>query len=311
MGGWGHAYHSRMDKPPPPRSALIVHAGAWDIPEDEKDAHLRAVSRGSEAGWGWLADGASALEVVRDVLRLLEDDAALNAGVGSVLCREGWVEADAALMDGSNLAVGAIAAARTIRNPILAAHAVMGSEQVLLAGSGADRFAALQGIELVDAQVLVTGRERNRLAEWQAGRATGPADTVGAVAVDLQGHIAAGTSTGGRVGKLSGRIGDAPIPGAGLFADDLLAGVACTGRGEEILRLGLARRAADLNRDVSAQDACWLAVRELEERVGGEGGLVLISRDGSIGFAFNTPSMPVAYRDEEMDASVVTGVAGR
>ena len=123
--------------------------------------------------------------------------------------------------------------------------------------------------------------------------------------------MAAATSTGGTPGKPSGRIGDSPIPGCGLYADDRLGAVAATGEGEAILRVGLARRAADLARETSAKDAAWLAVREMEDRVGGRGGLVLIARDGSIGYAFNTRSMPVAYQDGELATPVVAGVEGR
>jgi beta-aspartyl-peptidase (threonine type) len=299
-----------MDKPPAPRPALIVHAGAWDVPPREKDAHLVGVRRALGAGWDVLKGGGSALDAVVEAVRTMEEDSALNAGTGSVLCREGWVEMDAGLMDGRDLEAGAVSCVRDVRNPILLAKAVLRSEHVLLVGEGASAFARERGVETIEPHLLVTPRERDRLEVWRVENpaAGGPGDTVGAVAVDREGHVAAGASTGGMVGKRSGRVGDTPVPGCGYFADDQLAGAACTGEGEGILRLGLARRAVEFARQNAAQDAAWLAIRELEDRVGGKGGVVLIARDGSLGWAFNTPSMAVGYRDDQTPDAVVTGI---
>jgi beta-aspartyl-peptidase (threonine type) len=267
-----------------------------------------------EAGWSVLTGGGTAREAVQAAVMVMEDAPALNAGRGSVLCREGWVEMDAALMDGTKLQVGAVACVRDVQNPIRLAHEVLASEHVFLVGRGAGAFAGERALRRCDPDDLVVERERARLAAWRRRRAAGqrepdgPGDTVGAVAVDAGGCMAAGNSTGGRVGKHRGRVGDSPVPGAGLYADDLFGAAACTGEGESILRLGLARRAVDFVRDHAAQDAAWLAVRELADRLQGRGGVILISRDGSIGFGFNTTAMPVAYMDRELAEPVVAGL---
>jgi beta-aspartyl-peptidase (threonine type) len=290
----------------PSGSALVVHAGAWAIPTAERDAHMEGCRRAIDAGWRVLLGGGSALEAVVVAVGVMEDDPALNAGTGSVLCAGGWAEMDAGLMDGGALEAGAVASVREARNPILLAREVLRSDHVLLVGEGAARFGEERGIPRYDPARLVTPREVERLAAWRAGRAPpSPPDTVGAVAVDRSGRLAAGASTGGMVGKRSGRVGDTPIAGCGYFADDRLAAASCTGEGEAIVRIGLARRAAELARDASAQDAAWLAVREMEDRVSGRGGLILVARDGSLGWAFNTPAMALGYLDSETPDPVV------
>jgi beta-aspartyl-peptidase (threonine type) len=305
-----------VDKPRPPRPALIVHAGAWDVPEEEKPAHADACRRAVLLGWDLLRRGGTALEAVTAAVALLEDDPALNAGRGSVLCRDGWVELDAGVMDGTTLDVGAVAGVRNFANPVRLAREVLASEHALLVGHGAEGFARERGLLPTDPEGLVVPRERRRLAAWRSRQVRGeaspptPADTVGAVGVDAGGCIAVACSTGGMVGKRSGRVGDAPLPGCGYYADDLLAGAVCTGSGEHILRIGLARRAVLLAQENAAEDACWLAVSELQERVQGRGGLILIARDGSIGYGFNTDAMPVAWMDAEMDAPAVRGLGG-
>ncbi|MGE0193437.1 MAG: isoaspartyl peptidase/L-asparaginase family protein [Planctomycetota bacterium] len=310
-----------MDRPSPRRKALIVHAGAWDIPFDERREHDRAVRAAVDAGWAVLLDGGESYEAVAAAVAVMEDDPALNAGRGAVLNRRGEVELDAGLMDGRRLNVGAVAGVRRLAHPIHAARAMLQARPVLLHGEGAELFARASGLHLVDPASLVTAREVERLASWLArqrerGEAspTGgdPADTVGAVALDAGGGIAAGTSTGGTLGKPPGRIGDAPVPGAGYFADHLAGGAATTGHGEAILRHATARRAVELGRDGhNAVDACWLAIRELEDRWGGRGGLVMLGRDGTIGYAFNTPAMAIGWRDDETAETVVAGLARR
>lgn len=310
-----------MHPPPPRRKALIVHAGAWDIPVDERPEHERAVRAAVEAGWAVLAAGGEAYEAVAAAVAVLEDDPLLNAGRGAVLNRRGEVELDAGLMDGRRLHVGAVAGVRRLAHPIHAARAMLRERPVLLYGEGAETFARAAGIDLVEPASLVTPREQERLAAWLARQGTrdepapagsDPADTVGAVALDADGGIAAGTSTGGTPGKPPGRIGDAPVPGAGYFADHLAGGAATTGQGEAILRHATARRAVELGRDGNnAVDACWLVVRELEDRWGGRGGLVMLGRDGTIGYAFNTPAMAIGWRDDETTETVVAGLARR
>jgi beta-aspartyl-peptidase (threonine type) len=296
----------------PIRPAVVVHGGAWAIPDEEWRAHRDGVIRAARAAWNVISDGGAALDAVQTAIVILEDDPTFDAGTGSVLCRDGRIEMDAAVMDGRDLGVGAVACVREVKNPILLAREVLRSDHVLLAGEGAHRFAWERGITPCDPTSLVVERERRRLADFlqtpqdpdprvpfgHPGR--GPAGTVGAVAVDKGGNVAAGGSTGGVPGKRPGRIGDTPIPGAGLWADNRWGGAACTGWGEGILRIGLARGAVANLRESAAQDAAWLAVREMDDRIQGRGGVIVLSRDGSIGFAFNTPRMAVAYMDAEM-----------
>ncbi len=304
-----------MDRPPPPRSAIVVHGGAWAIPDDEWRAHRDGVERAIRAGWAVLQENGSALDAVEAAIVVLEDDPTYDAGIGSVLTRDGHVEMDAAIVDGRGLDAGAVACVRDLKNPILAARQVLQSDHVLLSGEGASAFARSRGIVACEPASLIVPRERARLARLLAeelGREVDPREafgqpaaerpngTVGAVAIDRGGNIAAGGSTGGTPGKLSGRIGDTPIPGAGLYADNRLGGAACTGWGEGILRIGLARNAVSHLRDSAGQDAAWLAVREMDDRIQGKGGVIVLSRDGSLGFAFNTPRMAVGYMDGEI-----------
>jgi L-asparaginase / beta-aspartyl-peptidase len=315
-----------MDRPPPPRPALVVHGGAWAIPDDEWKAHREGVERAVVAGWKVLLDNGSALDAIVAAITILEDDPTYDAGVGSVLTREGHVEMDAGLFDGRGLDVGAVACVRDVRNPILAARAVLRSDHVLLCGEGASAFARANGVATCDPNDLVVPRERarlERLLEAERARTVDPREafgrpvedrptgTVGAVAIDRGGNIAAGGSTGGTPGKLSGRIGDTPIPGAGLYADNRFGAAACTGWGEGILRMGLARNAVSHLRDSAAQDAAWLAVREMDDRIQGKGGVIVLSRDGSLGFAFNTPRMAVGYMDEEIAEPWIIGNGAR
>lgn len=306
-----------MDKPPPPRAALIVHAGAWAIPEDERPAHRAGITRSVEAGWEILKQGGSALDAVLTAVRGMENDDQLNAGTGSVLNLDGNVELDAGIMDGRDLSAGGVAAIGRFRHAIDGAEQVRTSKHVLLVGAGAERYLRDQGVTECNPIDLVTEREIDRLKAYHAagqpavpGADFGmdsPGDTVGCVAIDVHGDIAAGASTGGICGKLPGRMGDTAIPGCGYFADNLAGGAAVTGWGEPILRMGLARRVGDLLRENNAADAAWLAIQELEKRFGGKGGVIVIGRDGSIGFSFNTPQMAVAYMDGEMLTPVISG----
>ena len=199
----------------------------------------------------------------------------------------------------------------------------------MLVGEGAERWAREQGLATCDNADFVVERERRRFEAMRAGATSpdiraafdrprsgppptqGPRGTVGCVAIDRGGNIAAGGSTGGTPGKRSGRVGDTPIPGAGLWADNREGGAACTGWGEGILRMGLARTAVSHLREASAQDAAWLSIREMDARVSGLAGVVILSRDGSIGFGFNTPRMAVSYMDGELADPWVIGTNDR
>src|SRR6266542_5572232 len=249
-------------------SAIIVHGGAGEHSPDAamaggaEDPRLEGVRRACGAGAEILGRGGSALDAVEAAVRMLEDDPLFNAGTGATLTSAGDVELDASVMDGETLRCGAVAVVKDVRNPVSLARAVMErTEHVLLAGQGASAFAREAGFPVHENALLVTPRQR---ARWEAARRSAPASktgTVGAAARDLRGHLAAATSTGGTSMKLPGRVGDTPLLGCGTYADDALAAVSCTGHGERIVQLTLARHAADLvGRGLSAPDAAREAV---------------------------------------------------
>lgn len=277
--------------------ALAIHGGAGDPPADRGPADLAGVRRAAEAAWAILTGGGGALDAVEAAVRLLEDDPAYNAGTGACLNVDGEVELDASIMDGANLGCGAVAVVRDVQNPVTLARRVMErSRHVLLAGAGASRFAREVGIPPHPGERLVTAAQR---ARWEARRAGVPVDveprgTVGAVARDTRGHLAAATSTGGVPMKLAGRVGDSAVIGAGTYADDTLGAVSCTGEGERMIQLALARQAAELAARLEPREAARAAIRLLGERVGGRGGLILVGRTGDPAFALNTGAMPRA-----------------
>jgi len=280
--------------------ALIVHAGAGTLgPDDpassgEPADRLEAVRRAAAEGLALLRGGASALDAVEHAVRILEDDPGTNAGTGSCLTAAGDVELDASIMDGASLRCGAVAVVKDVQNPVTLARRVMErSEHVLLAGPGASEFAREVGIPAIPNQRLVTPAQRARWAGAVRGSGHG---TVGAVARDSAGHVAAATSTGGMAMKRPGRVGDTPIIGAGTYADDRLAAVSCTGHGERFIQMTMARLACDLvGRGLDPMAAAREALRLLGERVGGEGGLIVVGPSGAPGFAFNTPAMRRAW----------------
>jgi beta-aspartyl-peptidase (threonine type) len=232
---------------------------------------------------------------------VLENDEAFNAGCGAVLTDEGTIEMDASLMEGTLLAAGAVAAVSRLRNPIRGAGAVLqAGREVLLVGDRACDVAARAGVALVDPRTLITERTRRRWAERRAS----PGDTVGAVACDARGHLAAGPATGGVAGQRPGRVGDSALIGAGTYADDRLGAVSCTGPGEAIIRLSLARVAlAHAAAGADARAACTRALADLSARLGVRAGLILVTPDGTAAFHHTTESMPVAWRTNR-DAGV-------
>ncbi len=279
--------------------ALAVHGGAWNIPDREVEAHRAGIEAAVSLGWSLLRRGRSALHVVEAVVRALEDDPTFNAGRGSHLNREGRVELDASIMEGTALRAGAVAAVEGLRHPVSVARLVLTrSPHVLLAGPGARRFARAMGAELCPTPALLVGRELERYRRIRKGHRTlvtrefhDPHGTVGAVALDARGRCAAATSTGGTQDKAPGRVGDTPIPGAGSWADDRLGAASSTGWGESILRTVLAKTAVDaLARRRAPIAASAIAVRALE-RVHGRGGVIVVDRLGRAGVAFNTPRM--------------------
>lgn len=296
-----------MTRRAPTFPALGVHGGAGDLAPDDPASsgqpgapRLEGVRRACAAGWAVLAAGGSALDAALAAVRVLEDDPAFNAGTGSTLTAAGEVEMDASIMDGETLRCGAVAAVTDVRNPIVLARAVMErSEHVLLAGAGASALARELGLPALENAALVTPAQRARWERAVAARAArdvGSHGTVGAVARDARGHLAAATSTGGMAMKRPGRIGDTPLIGCGTYADDTLAAVSCTGHGERIIQLTLARFAADrVAAGRTARQAAEDAVAALGARVAGGGGLIVLGPRGAPGFAHNTPVMSRAW----------------
>ena len=308
------------------KPALIVHGGAWDIPDEAVDACISGCRQSLASGWAILSRGGSALDAVEASILVLEDEPIFDAGFGSHLNLDGQVECDAIVMNGATLRSGSVAALQRIRNPIRLARAVLERcPHMMLVGEGAERFARDNGIALCDPAELVSGAER---AAWQlcsqdkhaaAHHRGHEQGTVGAVALDVNGQLFAATSTGGTCCKLPGRVGDSPLIGCGCYADSLAGGVSCTGYGEAIMKIVMAKTAVDLLRTVSTAsgiadssrppsnpapasrvaDAAMLAARDavhiLAQRTHATGGLILLDRDGNPGFAFNTPRMAYAY----------------
>jgi L-asparaginase / beta-aspartyl-peptidase len=256
------------------------------VPAAELPLRQAAVERARDAGWSLIGEGALAAAVA--AVRHMEDEPLLNAGIGACLNEEGIVELDAGVMVGDDLRAGGVAGLKDVRHPIDLAVAVMrDGRHVLLAGEGASRFARGHGIEICDPAIFITDRKRQEL---QHG-----ADTVGAVARDGDGRLAVAVSTGGINGKLAGRIGDSPIPGAGFYADDRFGAVCGTGHGEAFIRLGMARlMVVELQHGMDAAAVAKGAVALLGRAMKASGGVIVIGREGAPEAAFNTPAMPFA-----------------
>lgn len=284
--------------------ALIIHGGAGDITDDQVQAHRHGVASAARQGWKILLAGGTALDAVQAAIVSMEDDPAFDAGFGSFLNREGDVEMDASIMDGRTLDAGAVAGIQRVKNPIILARRVLESEHTFLIGRGAEEFAQERGIALVDNATLRAPEQIEKWREWQINPPTLPKKpsngTVGCVAVDRDGNVAAGTCTGGMRFKRVGRVGDSPLIGCGTYADNLLGGASVTGWGEAITRVVLSKFAVDaLANARDPQDAAHRAIEHLAQRVGGTGGIILGDKSGRVGFAFNTLRMSRAYIVED------------
>ena len=294
----------------PTNPVLVVHGGAWDIPDDMVEAHLNGVRKAAAAGWRVLERGGSALDAVEEAVVVLEDDETFDAGRGSFLNRDGKVQLDAFIMDGATLRGGGVGCVERIRNPVRAARKILSdSPHVYFVAEGAERFAAEHGIALCRNEDLVIPREVERLRAYQAQSAGdgndlfAPAldmlshDTVGAVALDCDGNIAASTSTGGTLNKAPGRLGDSSLIGCGCYADNASAAASTTGWGEPIMKLVLAKWAADRVESGSLPE--WVAqeaMNYLKQRLNGHGGIILLDAKGRYGIAHNTPRMAWALQ---------------
>ena len=293
--------------------SLIVHGGAWNIPDELVESHRRGCSRALDIGWKILKRGGSAVDAVECILRDLEDDETFDAGRGSHLNALGEVELDASIMNGKTLRCGAVGAVRNIRNPISLARKIMDeSEHILLVGSGAERFAAMHGIPLCQQSDLIAQRERNLWNSIQGqesfltkdtfGHAREASDTVGAVALDRDGVICVGTSTGGTLNKYPGRVGDTPLIGCGSYADNAIGGVSTTGWGEAMIKVVMAKTVIDLMEmnGGDPQAAALKGIEVLKRKAEGLGGVIVLNRKGEYGIAFNTPRMARACMNSQM-----------
>ncbi len=291
-------------------AVLVVHGGAWAMPDGEIEAHERGIANALAAGYAVLERGGTSVEAVEAAVVVMEDDETFDAGKGSFLTQDGRVQLDALLMNGENLRTGGVACVERLRNPIRAARLVLEeSPHVYFVGVGAERFAMQHGMSLCDNMDLVIPREQKRLYAAQEAELKGlkdttfsgeeavpdpmlSHDTVGAVALDVHGNLAAATSTGGTLNKAPGRVGDSSLIGCGCYADNLSAAVSLTGWGEPIMKLVLGKWAVDrVQSGASPQEAAGSAIDYLYGRLGGHGGVILLGPDGRVGMAHNTPRM--------------------
>ena len=274
------------------------------MPDAAIAAHEHGIAYALAAGYALLERGATAVDAVEAAVAVMEDDETFDAGRGSFLTQDGRVQLDALLMNGENLRTGGVACVERLRNPIRAARLVLDrSPHVYFVGAGAEKFARQHGMALCDNMDLVIPREQERLYKAQADELAGRPDetfsgrldshdTVGAVALDAHGNLAAGTSTGGTLNKAPGRVGDSSLIGCGCYADNLSAAVSLTGWGEPIMKLVLGKWAVDrVAAGKSPEEAAQEAIAYLFTRLGGHGGIILLGPDGRVGMAHNTPRM--------------------
>ena len=292
--------------------AIIVHGGAGTASPERSEILQAGCKEAALVGWRILQEGGSALDAVEAAVCALEDNPSYNAGTGACLNSDGNIELDAGIMDGQGLHVGAIAGVERIKNPISLARKVLESPHVLLVGRGAEQFAQEQGISQCTLEELVTERQYKIWQEQQAqepqqAQPTDKHGTVGAVALDASGVLAAATSTGGIRNKYPGRVGDSPLVGCGFYADEYAA-VSCTGDGEDFVRLLIAKRAADVvgnsKGGQTAREAAEAAIAVLGAKSTGTGGMIVVDRKGNVGFAWNSRNMSHAYIIEGMEEPV-------
>jgi L-asparaginase / beta-aspartyl-peptidase len=284
--------------------ALIAHGGAGGDPDD-KPTYREAMGDALRRGWAVLHRGGSALHAVEATVQAMEDHPRFNAGHGSALTEHGTVECDASIMEGDALQAGAVGAVTGVRSPIALARRILeDGRHILLVGDGALTFAREQGLPLCPPDALVTDRQRHALAKHVATRRDAVAQqtsgtvggTVGAVAIDAQGRIAAGTSTGGYTGKRPGRVGDSALIGAGTYADSRLGGVSTTGHGEAFIRTVLAKTALDILKEMDdPQLAADVALDIVREEGRGSGGLIIMDWRGRLAYSHSTTFMPVGW----------------
>jgi L-asparaginase / beta-aspartyl-peptidase len=305
--------------------SIAIHGGAGGVPaellnKDKGAAYLNSLAAAVDAGFALLDRGGSSMDAVTTAVRMLEDEPLFNAGRGAALTREGWAELDAAVMDGKDQRAGAVASVRHVKNPIDLARRIMEkSRHVLLVSTGAEEFALEEGIPLVANTYFRTDARRFQLAAEQQGRAVsdlmpaaaviGSQGTVGAVACDKHGNLAAATSTGGMTNKRQGRVGDSPIIGAGTYAKNGVCAVSATGHGEYFIRAVAAHHIASAveYRDMTLAAAVRELIHTRIPALGGGGGVITCGSRGEIVMDFNTEGMFRAARDSTGRREIAIG----
>lgn len=295
-----------------PVYALVIHGGAGVIlqknyPDSIIQKYTDALSMALDTGSSVLSRGGSSLDAVEKVVRLLEDNPFFNAGKGAVFNHEGKVELDASIMEGKSLKAGAVAGVGDVKNPVSLARKVMeNSPHVMLAGKGASVFAKLQGLEIVDSSYFYTQDRWDALQKAIQKEKVEKFGTVGCVALDIYGNLAAATSTGGMTNKRYGRIGDSPVIGAGTYANNKTCAVSCTGHGEFFIRYTVAHDVSALMeyKKLSLPDAAREVIQNKLKTAGGEGGLIAVDAKGTMVMEFNTPGMFRACADSKGNKKV-------
>jgi len=289
---------------------IVVHGGAWGIPDEQVDENIKGVENAVKKGWKILKEGDSALDAVVAAVNSLEDNPVFDAGIGSVLTEDGSVEMDALIMDGKSLEAGAVAGLRDVRYPIKLARLVMeATPHVFMIGEGANRLAEEFNVERITQNQLVTETARKELEEWLKEKRFGETfghETVGAVALDSNGNLAAATSTGGVTGKRVGRVGDVPIIGSGGYADNKVGAVSSTGDGEAIFKVNLAKLVLTyVESGMKIQEAAEKALGYMHIRVNGNGGLIAVDPQGNIAHAFTTRRMVWAsIKEDKLESGI-------
>jgi L-asparaginase / beta-aspartyl-peptidase len=288
--------------------AIIVHGGASPVPDQEAQAYKRGCLAAVRAGWAVLEHGGNACDAVEAAIRVMEDDETFNAARGGFLNADGEVQMDAAIMEGTDLCFGAMAAAHGLRHPISVARQILKVGPLLLSGEGVTRFGEAHDAELCDPAELITTKARQQWEQTeqqlreQRQIKLGGSDTVGCVALDADGLIAVGTSTGGEDHNPPGRVGDSAQVGCGFYAENTLGGCAMTGTGEAIMQVVLAKTVVEfLAAGLHPDDAAKQAIDLLSERVKGEGGCIVIDNDGQVGWAHNSTDMPCGVMTSAME----------
>lgn len=298
--------------------ALVLHGGAWDIPDELVELHKKGLRAAVKVGWEVLQKKGSAVDAVEEAIVAMEQDDTFDAGRGSFINGAGEVELDASIMNGATFRAGAVAAVQNIPHPITLARAIMEkSEHILLVGMGASRFAREHKVKTCSQDDLITSRELERWRGLQAdgafrtkdafSRKRHPSGTVGAVALDHRGNVAAGTSTGGTPNKFPGRVGDSPLIGCGTYADNSAGAVSTSGWGEAMIKVVMAKTVIDLMdwHKLDPSRAAEEALKILKKKAAGYGGIIVLNPKGDLGVAFNTPRMARAYQTSSMRFPIV------